>query len=264
MPFAYFGAKHKTAAHYPAPAFPRIVEPFAGSAGYSLFWATDHHVTLVDSDEFVIDLWRQLQSDGLDKTLDRAEAELAAGGLISSPWVYSIGCGLYRVRPGGKAKRSTMMQTAWPGVRRRIEAAVPLIADWEIIHGDYREIDADDATWFVDAPYCDARPGKSGNRYGHKASGIDYAELGAWCQSRPDQVIVCEQAPASWLPFEPLLENRTHFVRGRPEYRTEMVWTHGPTHPEEARLRTEAKARRAMRTHPRGRKRGPYRKRGVE
>ncbi len=39
MPFAYYGAKHGLAPKYPRPQHRVIVEPFAGSAAYSVHHA---------------------------------------------------------------------------------------------------------------------------------------------------------------------------------------------------------------------------------
>ena len=36
--FSYFGSKYKLAKHYGAPRFDTVIEPFAGSAAYSLYW----------------------------------------------------------------------------------------------------------------------------------------------------------------------------------------------------------------------------------
>jgi hypothetical protein len=59
MPFRYFGGKKALARHYPAPLHNRIIEPFAGSAGYSLWHATaDTEVILVERDAR-LGLWAQ-------------------------------------------------------------------------------------------------------------------------------------------------------------------------------------------------------------
>lgn len=250
MPFAYFGAKHGLARHYPAPAYPHIIEPFAGAAGYSIFWATpEHKVTLVDSDPLVIEMWHQLQSTEVRQILNEAEAQLL-GDQITSPFIYSIGCGLYRVKPGGTAKKSTMMEQAWPGIRRRIEAAVPMIRTWEIICADYRSVVNRDATWFIDPPYTGTQ-GTAGQRYGHKSHTIDYTYLGQWAANRDGQIIVCEQDPADWLNFSPLKQHRTRFRVDDEQIRTELVWTTGTVATDqEAQLRA-ARTRRWNRMKPR-------------
>lgn len=59
--FSYFGSKHRLARRYPEPDYDTIVEPFAGSAGYSFYgtrWRK--RVYLYDVDENVVEVWRYL------------------------------------------------------------------------------------------------------------------------------------------------------------------------------------------------------------
>ena len=59
--FYYFGRKKQTAKNYPQPKLDIIVEPFAGSAAYSLHndnWKKE--VILVDNNPTVIGLWTYL------------------------------------------------------------------------------------------------------------------------------------------------------------------------------------------------------------
>jgi site-specific DNA-adenine methylase len=57
MPFAYYGAKHGLASKYPRPRHPVVVEPFAGSAAYSVHHAaTIDHAILIDADHRVVEL----------------------------------------------------------------------------------------------------------------------------------------------------------------------------------------------------------------
>jgi hypothetical protein len=90
VPFQYYGGKKGLARYYPPPAFGTIVEPFAGSAGYALHWATPRHrVVLIEKDPAVVALWRRLQApnardDILAIRLEERTAEplvaLTAGG----------------------------------------------------------------------------------------------------------------------------------------------------------------------------------------
>ena len=58
--FSYYGSKSKIVDYYPPPKHKRIIEPFAGSARYSLkYWQND--VLLVDKYEVVVNLWKWLQ-----------------------------------------------------------------------------------------------------------------------------------------------------------------------------------------------------------
>lgn len=244
MPFSYLGAKHRFARYYPAPAHDTIVEPFAGAAGYAVFWAYGHTVRLYDSDPNVIALWRTLQSSSALDVLDDAEAQLATRDRISNPFAYMSGGGLYRVRPGGSATKTKVMTDMWPGVRRRIEAALPRIATWHVEQSDWADVPVEEATWFVDPPYQSDQQ-SAGNRYGagHMAKGIDYAALGDWCRALPGQAIVCEQHPAEWLPFETFREHRTRLRRGDPQWRREVVWRQGDESADDAVLRARAVGR---------------------
>lgn len=252
MPFAYFGAKHRFARYYPPPRYQRIVEPFAGAAGYSVYWATpEHKVTLIDSDPLVVSMWKQLQQANVKEVLDEAEAQLTEDR-ITSPFIYSIGGGLTRVKPGGAAKASTMMVSMWPGIRRRIEATLPMIREWNIYLMDYREaVYAPQSTFFVDAPYQPTTSGTAAHRYGEKH--IDYGQLADWVLKRADhsQMIVCEQGEADWLPFTVLGEHRTRMRKADPQKRTEVYWTNQPEPPDAAKQRKAASARRWARMKPR-------------
>lgn len=57
--FSFYGSKWAAAKRYPAPVGRTLVEPFAGSAGYSLRYP-DRAVTLVESDPVVAGIWRYL------------------------------------------------------------------------------------------------------------------------------------------------------------------------------------------------------------
>lgn len=58
--FSYYGSKSKIVDYYPPPKNGKIIEPFAGSARYSLkYWQND--VLLVDKYEVVIRIWKWLQ-----------------------------------------------------------------------------------------------------------------------------------------------------------------------------------------------------------
>jgi site-specific DNA-adenine methylase len=57
--FSFYGGKWRAAPYYPTPQFNRVIEPFAGAAGYS----TRHHerdVVLVEADPVIAGLWRWL------------------------------------------------------------------------------------------------------------------------------------------------------------------------------------------------------------
>jgi site-specific DNA-adenine methylase len=201
MPFAYYGAKHGLASKYPRPRFDTIIEPFAGSAGYSTAHAsTGRHVVINDLDDLVIDTWHRLRTI-TTADLDAVGESLVPGDMTDDMILKGMsGAVSWTERP--RAITSRMVKD-WMSVRRRIEATVPYLRGWEIIQGDYRSLPDVEATWFIDPPY---QPliSLAGKLYRSSSDGIDYAELGEWCRSRKGQVIVCEQSPAEWLPFAAL------------------------------------------------------------
>ena len=57
--FSFFGSKWRVANYYPAPKHTIIIEPFAGSAGYSLRYP-NHQVRLYDADPIICGVWDYL------------------------------------------------------------------------------------------------------------------------------------------------------------------------------------------------------------
>ena len=53
------GGKWRSAPRYPQPRYQTIIEPFAGSAGYSLRYV-DRDVILIDKDEIIAGTWHYL------------------------------------------------------------------------------------------------------------------------------------------------------------------------------------------------------------
>ena len=57
--FSYYGSKSKIVDYYPPPKHKMIIEPFAGSARYSLkYWQND--VLLVDKYPVIVSIWEYL------------------------------------------------------------------------------------------------------------------------------------------------------------------------------------------------------------
>ena len=97
--------------------------------------------------------------------------------------------------------------------KRLAKQFLPLIRQWKISCKSYLELENIEATWFIDPPYQ-----HGGKRY--KVHDIDYDILAAWSRSRKGQVIVCENTPANWLPFKPLVQ-----MTGQRTRTTELIWT---------------------------------------
>lgn len=55
----YYGGKWRAAPRYPQPRYDTIIEPFAGSAGYSLRYP-ERRVILVEKYTVIAEMWRYL------------------------------------------------------------------------------------------------------------------------------------------------------------------------------------------------------------
>jgi len=234
--FQYFGGKWRIARQYPAPCYDTIVEPFAGSAGYSCRYP-DRNVVLVEKNPTVAGVWKYLIRVSPAEIL--ALPDVPEGATIYDLNVIPearalIGFWLDSAVVGPCPRPCKRMRTSlrpvetrfWgPAVRRRLANQVGLIKHWLILNCGYEDLPqtTQPGTWFVDPPYNN----RAGNCYKHGASGIDFTHLGNWCKVRNGQVIVCENMGAGWLPFRRLTtaiaSRRLGQVnRGRSE---EGIWT---------------------------------------
>lgn len=204
--FPFYGSKWRSAPFYPAPAYSTIIEPFAGSAGYSLTYPT-RNIVLVDADPTIAALWRYLIRVSPDEILRLPDIEpgedvhdrthLPEARALIGFWINRGSSTPKRLR-SAFSSRTDKAQLVWGGrARERIAAQLPFIRHWRIIEGSYENVDAPPSTFFIDPPYLDK------GRY-YRYRNIDYARLAMWCKERRGQVIVCENAGATWLPFEPL------------------------------------------------------------
>jgi len=227
--FCFFGGKWRCAPRYPAPEYPLIVEPFAGGAGYATRYS-ERQVTLCEADPVISALWRYLIrvkasevrrlpdiQPGQDvRTLTKLPAE--ARSLIGF-WL-NKGTNGPRNIPSRWMRDGTRPNSFWgPVIRARIAEQVDGIRHWKVLD-IYSESPNLEATWFVDPPYQVA-----GTRY--RYHDIDYTSLGRWCRARRGQVMVCENAGASWLPFEPHITIKALEGRGRAATSVEVLWQGG-------------------------------------
>jgi len=220
--WSYYGSKSRVVDLYPAPKYGRIIEPFAGSARYSLKYF-DRDVLLVDKYPVVVKIWKWLQKcsagdierlpnpkprEDIHKyTFDCEEAQMLTrfmigGGLAWMQWIVSpqgFGSGV------ASQKKSIISQ-------------LHKIRHWTIICADYTEIENDQATWFIDPPYQ-----FGGHKYPHGNRMIDFSSLAEWCKSRNGQVVVCENTKANWLPFYPMRDMHGTYTKT-----TEAIWSNQP------------------------------------
>ena len=213
--FSYYGSKSKIIKHYPSPTTLKIREPFAGSARYSeMYWETPD-IILVEKFEKVFLVWKYLQEASEKDILSLPNIGKGDSLLnhkeLSLPEKYLIG---YHLRRGTARPNNTIGdRCSWDKDKIRIASNLYKIKHWKIIFGDYRELENENATWFIDPPYF---------HQVHKYScQIDsYTELANWCKSRLGQVIVCENEHGKWLDFKPLIK-----LNGTCKQTTEHIWT---------------------------------------
>lgn len=219
--FSYYGSKSKIVGCYPYPKHDKIIEPFAGSARYSLKHF-EKDVLLVDKYEVIVKIWHYLQAAspqdilGLPKlkrgdstrNYNLTEAERDFLGFLV--------CG------GVESPRENVASFNGVNVARdlkRIASELYKIKHWEIRLDDYKNIENIKATWFIDPPYeYGGQSYKVSNKY------LDYSELAIWCKMRKGQVIVCENSKAGWLPFKQMAK-----LNGRIHKTMEVIWSNQPT-----------------------------------
>jgi hypothetical protein len=207
--FKWFGSKWSAAKHYPPPAHWEIVEPYAGSAGYSLRHAA-HPVTLDEINPCLRALWQWLilyATEALIRDIpinipegtDIRALGLSKGqALLCKHWQRTNNYGgCWRVSPWGNKPGQWTANT-----RARVAEEVQAIKHWRLADDEQLLISAY-TTYFVDPPYQ--------YNYQYGAKGFDWMALGAKLRAlpTPHQIIVCEAVcpktgrQPGWLPFAP-------------------------------------------------------------
>ena len=225
--FSYFGSKWMLAKHYGAPTHDLVVEPFAGSAAYSLYWNAPK-VLLIDIFPEIVGMWKYLikvteqevrklplDFDHVDDLKVPQEAKWLIGFWIKKA---SVTAGKSRTAWARQYRNSTDCKVWNEAVRHRIATQLPGIRGWRAKLGDWRDAPDVEATWFIDPPYQ-----ATGVCYAH--SDVDYGAVAKFCCSRRGQVFVCENEGADWLPFEHLRKMRGTFGHKRTGVSNEVVWT---------------------------------------
>ena len=240
--FSYYGGKWRGSKHYGPPRRDPVIEPFAGSACYSLYWDCPN-VKLYDLSTDICHAWDWLincsEEDvmGIPDYIKSNEEWLALPDGPRQVVHWNVAFGQATMGKSLKkwylhyANTGEMMSTlaAAPSMmiwneraKRRIIEQKPKIANWTIDNMDYRDIPLVEAHWHVDPPY----QGKPGRAYTHDS--IDYAHLSEWCRNLPGAADVCENEGADWLPFETLYETHTSGSSGGVSKRTkEVLWRKG-------------------------------------
>lgn len=202
--FYYYGRKKMLAGRYPEPKYDTVIEPFAGSAAYSLHGSRwKKRVILYDRSDIVGAIWPYLLTVGKDR-LESLPNPAVGEDLKDHPaWdglreAERLLIGLH-TGVGKPSRRSKINRfSRWkPGKRYLLENLEKVQGgNWEFHGEDYQCCDWNGpATWFIDPPYP-----KVGEVY-PRVGRLCYRELADWVLSRPGQVIVCGSADDAWLPF---------------------------------------------------------------
>lgn len=221
--FSYYGSKKRAAQYYPAPRHDTIIEPFAGSAGYSMLYYYKK-VILCDLDPVIFGIWDYLiriSPANIRRLPDFPVADLSEykGLCQEERWLIGFLINHGRTRPSKKS--SSWMQSGerpksfWgPEKKELIASQVELIKHWKVVEASYEDLVNKEATWFVDPPYV-----RSGEAYEYNR--IDYEHLASWVRCRLGDAIVCEQEGADWLPFKTLGS-----LQGTPSagFKTELIY----------------------------------------
>lgn len=217
--FYYYGRKDRIFKHYPTPKCDTIIEPFAGSAAYSMHYHKKN-VILIEKDIRIANLWSYLIN--VPSTEILSLPILSVGESLNDPKfnyltdVQKVLIGFFLNPGSAQPKKSPGKFCGWNVKNRlRLSEDVNKVKHWQVICGDYKEIENQTATWFIDPPY----QGNGGQYYKHGNKGFDYDELRDWAISRDGQVIVCENSQATWMNFKPLVN-----IQGQKHKTTEVIY----------------------------------------
>jgi site-specific DNA-adenine methylase len=217
--FSYYGSKSKIVDYYPPPKHNKIIEPFAGSARYSLkYWRND--ILLIDKYPVIIEVWNYLINATEKDILNLPK--MKTGESIDDFNLSDI----ERKFMGFIVQSSSgMRKTVSPFIEntekplRQIASQLFKIKHWKTKVDDYINIDNIEATWFIDPPYQ-----FGGHEYKCSNKSINFNNLADWCKSRNGQIIVCENTKADWLPFKPMID-----MQGAMFKTTEAIWSNHKT-----------------------------------
>ncbi len=172
-------------------------------------------MVLCDKDPVIAAVWKFLVK-ATRKEIERIP-DLGAGDSVDdlkipeeAKWLVGFWVNRATSRPR-KTPSKWMRDGIRPGsfwgarVRRTIADQVDAIKHWKVHECSYEECPVvGPATWFIDPPYQGA-----GKHYRHSSeSSISRGSQSGACE-RKGQVIVCENAGATWLDFEELADVKT-------------------------------------------------------
>ena len=218
--FSYYGSKSNIVDYYPPPKHKKIIEPFAGSARYSLkYWQSD--ITIVDKYDVVFNVWKYLQNATKNDIL--ALPKMKQGDNVNDFDITQVEKDFigFLICRGMESPRKNVSSFVGDIADKLNEIAnnVYKIKHWNIIHGSFEDLQNIEATWFIDPPYQ-----FGGEHYIESTKNINFAKLAEWCITRNGQTIVCENTKADWLPFKPMKA-----MYGSQYKTTEAIWSNHKT-----------------------------------
>src|SRR6185503_17119774 len=159
--FSYYGRKSKVIKYYPDPTYDTIIEPFAGTAVYSLYknnW--ERNIILVDKYDIIIRIWKYLQSASSSDILklpdvNNGDELIKIDGftqlLQEEKWLIGFCVNNGSAVPKNVAGR--MNFNSWARDKKRISNELYKIKHWNIKCDDYINIENVKATYMIDPPY---------------------------------------------------------------------------------------------------------------
>ena len=225
--FSYYGSKYRLSGTYPGPINDLIIEPFAGSACYSLYWSNTimfkTNVILYDINPIICEIWDYLINVKESEILrlpelkhgEKIPVNICQGAKYLIGFWVSKAATMPRLSMTNKSHCDVKGNLGfWSAqIKQRIANQLQFIRHWKIFNDCYSNIPNRPATWYIDPPYQE-----SGEHY--KYSDIDYNHLGQWSRSRSGRSIVCEHNQADWLPFKTLSRNK-----GMLKNNVELIYT---------------------------------------
>ena len=227
--FSYYGSKSKIVDCYPPPKFDKVIEPFAGSARYSLKYF-DRDIVLVDKYPVIVEVWNYLKNASENDILKLPRLErgekFKEHKLLSDIEKKFYGFITQAGSTGERYSVGTMQGINIDYDLKRIASELYKIRHWKIEIGSYEDLENEKATWFIDPPYM-----FGGEHYKEGTKNINFNNLSKWCKSRKGQAIVCENTKADWLPFKPMKE-----MQGTMFKTVEAIWSNLPTNYDNEQL----------------------------
>jgi hypothetical protein len=216
--FCWFGSKWNASKLYPAPIFDTIIEPFAGSAAYSLRYL-EKKVIIAEANPELYELWVWLTGDASRGDIMEIPLNLEIGLDIRS-----LGLTRGQMLLLKMCQRSNNVGDCWtvskwgcaPGhwtesMRKRVASQVEMIKHWTVERCGIKLMERrkrEPVTWLIDPPY-------QYNYQYQRPLNLSYSELGSMIKNLRGQVIGCEarctktgRAP-TYLPFSDFMETVT-------------------------------------------------------